>query len=101
MHVNREFILVVERCLTNKGKMLGRYRARKRLPHLFEVLLSIYAQWLARILLKGLFSAGHRRQPEIADSFKKVHQHFLVITSQANNSFGVLAAKLRDVCYAT
>src|SRR6185369_4516717 len=101
VHINRKLVFVVKRHLLHEREVLRGKRALKQRPHLLEILFTIDSNRMARVLLKRSFAAHNRREPQVTATIKKIHQHLFVISTQADNSFRILAAEFENVRNAT
>src|ERR1043165_7018508 len=80
--------------------MFSRKVLCKQLMRVFQIRFTTHAHRQTSVLFKRPLAARDRRQPNRTEPIEKIHQHLLVIPTQADDSLRLLANHLDDVVHA-
>src|SRR5688500_15869095 len=97
MNVNRMVVFVVIGQTFHEAEMFHRNRTLQRESQIFLILLRIGPRRLPGVLLKRSLPTDHRRQPDRRLSLQKVHQHLIVISTQADHTLRILTTEFLHV----
>src|SRR6476659_10244311 len=81
--------------------MIVRHAGLNMLSCLDQILLLINHDVSSRVLLKGSLASRYRSNPDIANAINKLQQHLFVITSQTNDTLGIVTHHFHYVVHTT
>src|SRR5262249_7575687 len=91
-------VFVIKGQIPEEVDLLGWNLSGNQLTRRIEIGFATNHQWHFGVLSVGAIAARWLFNPDQALIVNKVEQHLLVIAAQAEDAFGILAAKFKDVC---